>query len=128
MGDAFVLKPHGLLRRPHVFLLDTFCGELFHIEGSWDEFKRRAANPDSDVASWLKYDLLCEHFAAGTVLQHGECFSAKIPAFLGGKYETDNFAPMHWRMHLSIAGQLYSQVRDLPAGTRINGIDFKWDG
>lgn len=125
MGDVFLLKPHGLLRKPKVFLLDTSFGQLLALECSWESFKERIARPDSEVATWLKYDLLCALHSAGRVLQPGQCFSPKVAPFLGGKLDVENFEPADWRVHLDVAGQIFAQVKDLPPGTPITGIEIQ---
>lgn len=126
MGDFFLLKPHGFLRRPHVFLLDAFAGQCHLVSDTWEDFKRRMAAPDLEATSWLKFDLLCELRGAGQLLAEGQCFSATVPGFIGGRYELENFEPTPWRVHVNISGQLFEQVKDLPPGTPIHGIDIKW--
>jgi len=126
MGDVFLLRPHGLLRKEQVFLLDTGSGELLRVESGWQAFKQRMAQPDEEVAHWLKYDLLCDLRDAGKILEEGQCYSPAIPPLLGGKYDVSNFEPTPWRAHLQISGQICAQVKDLPPGTPITGIDIKW--
>ena len=126
MGDLFLLKPHGLLRRPHVFLLDTFAGQCLLVSDTWEDFKRRMAAPDHGVAAWLKFGLLCDLHDAGKTLTEGQCFSATIPGFIGGRFEIENFEPTPWRIHVHVSGQIFEQVKDLPPGTPITGIDVKW--
>lgn len=126
MGDVFLLKPRGLLRRPGVFLLDTASAQLNDLQSDWQTFKERImANPDKTVGLWLKYDLLAELTAMGKILHHGQCFSPTIPPFLGGPYQASNFEPTPWRVHLSILGQTFTQVKDLPPGTQISGFRIK---
>ena len=126
MGDLFLLRPHGLLRREQVFLLDTGSGELRHVGADWQTFKQRMANPDAEVADWLKFKLLCDLHDAGKILELGQCYSPTLPPLIGGKYDVANFEPTSWRLHLQVTGQICAQVKDLPPGTPITGIDIKW--
>lgn len=63
MGDVFLLRPHGLLRKEQVFLLDTGSGELLRVELT----KRAASLPSRSTTS----PLADEGFAA---------LSARFPA------------------------------------------------
>jgi len=72
---------------------------------------------------WLKYDLLCALHSAGAALGQGQCFSPKIAPFLGGKMDVENFQPTDWRVHLSVSGQIFEQVKDLPHGTPITKVE-----
>jgi hypothetical protein len=40
--------------------------------------------------------------------------------------EPDNFECTSWRVHLMPLGQIHEQVKDLPPGTPITGIDIVW--
>lgn len=127
MGDVFLLRPHGLLRKEQVFLLDTGSGEMLRVESDWQAFKQRMAHPDAEVAVWLKFDLLCDLHDAGKILEPGQCYSPTIPPCIGGKYDVSNFEPTPWRAHLQTSGQIFAQVKDLPPGTPITGFDIKWE-
>jgi hypothetical protein len=123
MGDVFVLRPKGMFGGQEVCLLDTYSGELRFVEKDWESFKERMAAPDEAVSEWLKFDLLCELHEAGAELRSEHCFSPTIPPIIGGKFEPSNLSSTPWRVHLSILGQIHRQVRDMPPGTRITGID-----
>jgi hypothetical protein len=122
MGDLFIVKPAGWFGKEDVCLLDTCSGQQRSVSSDWDSFKRRMAAPDAEVSDWLKFGLLCDLYATGSMLSEGECFAPKIPPILGGKIEPSNFAPTKWRVHVTISGQIYRQVKDLPPGTRITRI------
>jgi hypothetical protein len=49
----------------------------------------------------------------------GRCFCLKIPAVLGGKYELENLATISILELISFAGDLASQIKDLPVGTNV---------
>jgi hypothetical protein len=125
MGDLFLLKPTGWFQKQKVYLLDTYSGQTRPIESDWASFKKRMAQPDTEVSEWVKYDILCDLHAAALTLSPGECFSPKIPMILGGAFEPDNFSATDWRVHISISGQIHQQVKDLPAGTPISGIHIE---
>ncbi|WP_180537307.1 hypothetical protein [Micrococcus luteus] len=56
-------------------------------------------------------------------LRPGTCMGVKVPPFLGGAEEPENrevdSLETHWMWH----GTLYAQLRDMPEGTRIVGVD-----
>ena len=127
MGDLFVLKPVGFFGKQEVWLVDTYAGVQHLVAPDWATFKQRIASPDLEVSEWLKFDLLCEIQAAGSVLSRGECYSPTIPPVIGGKFECANFTATPWRAHIGASGQIHHQVKDLAPGTSINGIDVKWE-
>jgi hypothetical protein len=49
----------------------------------------------------------------------GRCFCLKIPAVLGGPYERDNIGTISLAELISFAGDLGSQIKDLPDGTKV---------
>jgi hypothetical protein len=127
MGDLFVLKRSGFLGKQEVWMIDTYSGTQVAVAPDWATFKKRIASPDEEVSDWLKFDLLCELREAGLVLSRGECFSPTIPPVVGGCFDCANFTATSWKVHIGISGQIHYQVKDLPAGTRINGFDIKWE-
>ena len=120
MGDLFIVSASK------VFLLDTYAGEMLKIVDDWSTFKARTANPDEEVSIWFKYDLLHELLDQGMFLSLGQCFSPIVPPVIGGKYEPGNFMPTPWLAHVSGMGQVHQQVRNLPPGTKIAGINIEW--
>ncbi len=49
----------------------------------------------------------------------------KVPMFLGGELEPDNFALLARDVYWEICTQLRSQIDDLPAGTSIDSVRFE---
>jgi hypothetical protein len=122
MGDFIVLKPMGLLRRNYVCLLDTYTGTIDRIAESWEAFKELLDTSELPL-TWFKADLVAQLRARGLMLSQGQCYSPIHPPILGGSYEVDNFEAVPWRVHVGIMGQIHEQVKDLPPGTPITGID-----
>ena len=125
MGDLFLVKPTGLLRRQSVFLLDTSAGSFEHVASSWDAFRELIAAPSEDVADWFKLSLVVALRDAGIVLSMGQCYSAIHPLALGGSIGIDNFEQCSWQLHVGLMGQIHQQLRNVPAGTRVTGISVK---
>ena len=51
------------------------------------------------------------------------CYCLKIPAILGGLYETDNIGTVQIVELISFAGDLAEQIDDLPDGAQ---VEFKF--
>ena len=52
-------------------------------------------------------------------LPEGRCYCLKVPAPLGGAYETDNIGTDSLREIVSFSGEIARQIRDLPNGASI---------
>lgn len=53
-------------------------------------------------------------------LKPEECYSMKVSAALGGKYEVNNFKISNTIVTISFAGQIGRQIADVPNGTEIS--------
>ena len=118
LGDLFLREHDG-----SVWLLDTIEGKYYAVAESielWQEL----LHDHERVEAWLMPQFVEALYAAGLVLKAGECFSATIPAILGGKFTPENWQPTSWRVHFWSPGQIHEQVKDLPPGTQITNIKF----
>jgi len=121
MGDLFLHRPPGLLRRSGVFLLDTYEGTFEQVAPDYETLKELLERDDL-VSRWLRPVLVKQLKDCQLVLEEGQCYSPKVLPVLGGKMDTANFAATDWEVHLSITGQIHRQVKDLPPGTPIKGF------
>ena len=62
----------------------------------------------------------------GLILAPGQCYSPIHPPVLGGEMVPENFELVSWRVHFYVVGQIHEQVRNLPEGTPITGINIDW--
>jgi hypothetical protein len=115
LGDVFMVLDDA------VYFLDTLDGTFTQVASSVEQWKCDLENVER-VDGWFLpgfVHLLREH---GAPLMAGEVYSPTIPPVLGGAMSVDNFTPSTWRMHLHVLGQIHEQVRDLPAGAKIDAI------
>ncbi|MEL6108826.1 MAG: T6SS immunity protein Tdi1 domain-containing protein [Planctomycetota bacterium] len=118
LGDLFLVDADGL-----VHWLDTGTGQLTRVADSAAQFKERMQQPEN-ANEWFVPQLIGDLIEAGAVLQPGECYSCDVPLGLGGELRPENVKPTDILVHFSMAGQIFSQVHDLPPGTKIDKITF----
>ncbi len=116
MGDLFLSAEDG-----KIWFLHTTYGKLIPIADSaqaldklWDDrLQRRYV-----LSAYMVRDLRNQ----GVVLGPGQCYSWKVPLFLGGDRSAQNIEITDLHVHVSILGQLHEQCHDLEAGTTINDL------
>ncbi len=64
-------------------------------------------------------------FTAGLDLGTDEVFIFIPPPILGGGIAVENIEKMDFVVALNLAGQLHSQLKDLPAEATISGFEFR---
>lgn len=106
-----------------ILLLEPGIGEVLQIPCGLDTFhdgllleERDATAAYSFFQKWLA--------AGGTAPGYEECVGYKKPLYLGGVDEVTNLELGDFEVYWSICGQLLSQVRNLPPGTRIGGVSL----
>jgi hypothetical protein len=115
-GDIFAVFEDG-----SVHLLDVGRGIIERLADSREHFIDRM-DQDGNGEGWLLTRLVDECVAAGMKLKENQCYGFKIPPILGGDYEVENVEVTDLSVHYSLQGQICRQVRDLPPGTKINGV------
>jgi hypothetical protein len=122
-GDA-------LLRNPtdgSIHFLDVIAGKVERIAEDESSFEALVAAPENSER-WLMTDIVDGQASIGMRPRTNECLSFKKPPVLGGQLEPDNFETCDALVHLSIAGQIHQQVKDMPPGTKIGQIKIKRPG
>lgn len=119
IGDMFLSNVAG-----NIFWLDTGTGKLQEIASSVADFKQFIQQREC-ADKWFVPQLVGDLITSGVRLLPGQCYSYKVPPFLGGELAVDNFTPTDLSVHFSVLGQLYRQVKDLPAGTKISDIKIE---
>src|SRR5689334_24294074 len=80
-----------------------------------------AAAPDE----LLRTDLFAEWQARNPPPPgEGQCVRYRLPLFLGGADSVENLEAVNLEVYWSIHGQIWLQVKDLPPGTPITGINL----
>lgn len=119
MGDVFVQDATGA-----VHFLDAGDGTLQHVADDMETFESRLEDQAFVVRHFFPGRIV-ELLEAGRRLGPLEIFSYARPLVLGGQDEADNIEPLDIHVHLSLLGQIHEQVKDLPEGTVIDGIEFE---
>jgi hypothetical protein len=119
-GDVFVQDTED----DSVHFLDIAAGELKPVATSPDEFRRLLEDRDF-VMVHFSVELIADLRQQGRTLAQGQLYSFKKAPPLGGQYVLDNFEPTSIEVHFSLLGQIHEQVRKLPPGTKIKGLQLK---
>jgi hypothetical protein len=118
VGDLFLRDT-----TERVYWLNTGDGTLTEVADGIEKFKEKLQDQDA-VSDWFLVDLISALKTEGKKLQTGQVYSYKKLIVLGGDYSPENFEPTDIEVHFSFAGQIHRQVKDLPAGTKINSVKF----
>lgn len=116
LGDLFLRDEGGAIH-----FLDLMCGELKQVATSQDQFDSLCDNREQR-RSWFAGHLVMELRKLHGDVPAGQCFSCKVPLFLNGQLEVENFQVCDIPVHYSVLGQLHAQTRHLPTGTRIGSV------
>jgi Domain of unknown function (DUF1851) len=60
----------------------------------------------------------------GLVLASGQIYDYTVAPALGGELGLDNVQTIDFVVGVNIAGQLHRQIKDLPPGTSISGVEL----
>lgn len=118
-GDVFLKAKAG-----SVAWLDVTSGSVSVVAASEQEFLELARGPDN-LDRWFMRNVVDHQAAIGMSPARNQCISFVQPVVLGGKLESTNLELTDAAVHLSIAGQIHRQVKDLPPGTKISGVSFE---
>ncbi len=124
MGRQFALDHSRTeIGQPEVALLDPATAEIFEIPCGYTDFHKveMVQFPNETIEydkykEWLSY--------GGEQPSYGECVCHKVPLFLGGKDDFDNLEITDLEVCWGMTGQIATQARDLPVGTKINRVNI----
>jgi len=105
------------------WFLDSLEGTLTTIATTRNDLQA-ILDGEHGQDQYLLGDLVMAADRLGIHLQSNEVYDFTVPPILGGKAEVDNIVAMDFVVSLHMASQLHKQVRDLPPGTRIAGVQF----
>lgn len=117
-GDVFLRRVDG-----SIAFLDTYVGSCTTVAQSYEQWKTMLDDPDR-LEAWFRGGLIEELLTAGLRREPAECFSPYLPQIVGGTWEPSNFHACDLLVHLYMLGQIHRQVKDLPAGTKISGLEI----
>src|SRR5262249_45735612 len=101
--------------------LDVTAGSVTVVARDEKAFLELSKDP-RNADRWFMTSVIDGQAALGMVPGKNQCVSYIKPPVLGGKLTPDNLELTHLSVHLSIAGQIHHQVKDLPPGTKISGV------
>lgn len=123
MGDAFLRDPAD----GSIHFLDTVSGTVERVADDEADFEAVIVSGDN-ADRWLMREVVGMQAMLGMLPGPEQCLSFKTPPVLGGQLLPDNFDVNSLLVHLSFAGQLHGQIKDLPEGAPIPQLQFKVPG
>jgi hypothetical protein len=106
-----------------VLLLESSDGRVIPLAPSREAFANAAALP-AHREQWLSASFAAACRGAGLVPGPGQCLSFEVPLVIGGAQEIENVKVADLLLHHHVLGQVHEQVRALPPGTVISGIQL----
>ncbi|MEN8637117.1 T6SS immunity protein Tdi1 domain-containing protein [Pseudoalteromonas distincta] len=117
-GDVFFESEDG------IYFLDSLGGTLDKVTDSKLQLQE-ILNTQDGQDHYLMSGLVVAARESGLTLEEGECYDFKVSPALNGTLELSNLQKMSFKVSLHISGQLTKQIKDLPPGTKINGVEFE---
>lgn len=116
-GDVVLLGHDG------IWLLDVIEGTL---ERCWsDVLDLAVALADDDGQDrHLLGGLVIGAHRRGLVPSPTEAYAFSPPPVLGGAIDLDHLVVEDWQVHLARTGRIFAEVRKLPPGTSVIGVDL----
>ena len=118
MGDVFAQTDSG-----EVCFVDVVGGEVIPVCDSSEAFEE-ALDDDEFIDEFFYPERVQELRNAGLKLSGRNVYSHKLPLVVGGEDEAANFETTDAVVHVSIHGQIYRQIKDLPDGAEIGEIEI----
>lgn len=115
-GDVFLEGDDGAL-----WFLNTLNGTLERLWPDAATFQTALANAYTDDRFFMAALAQSAH-EAGLIPGPTDILSFRTPPVLGGALALDNLEVSNFEVTVSFAGQIHSQVRHLPPGTKISGV------
>lgn len=125
LGRQFALDGQRMENgEPMVLMIDPGVGEILDIPCNFANFH------NNELVEYEDEALASEMFRAwrGSGQPgpgHNECVAHKVPLFLGGADELDNYELTDMSVCWELAGQLLAATKGLPEGTKIGSIKIE---
>ncbi|WP_444917800.1 T6SS immunity protein Tdi1 domain-containing protein [Microbulbifer sp. JMSA003] len=117
LGDAFI---QNVKTNEVEFLSTTLCQVEF-IAKDGEEFLSKLQDSEF-VSGFMGAKFVRSLIESGKSLSKYMIYSIKIPLFLGGEIDVENFEITDIEVHFSISGQFHKKVQGLPEGTPIESV------
>jgi hypothetical protein len=124
-GRLYLLATNKKIRNgePPVVLLNPAAAEVAVLDYTFAEFLGEAIA--ADWRKLLEVDRLDEwRVAGGRTPSPDECIAPNVPLFLGGSTKIADLEVSSLVVAVSMAGQMWEQVKHLPPGTPISGVSL----
>ena len=108
-----------------VIMLDPATGEDFEMRQDILSFHEE--DLAMDVDNMLAYELfknILSHYKISDI-RFSECLGYRIPLFLGGIDNIDNYEKSDLEVYWHIHSQIFNKIRIIPSGTPINSIKIE---
>jgi hypothetical protein len=119
-GDVFLVSSDGW------WFLDLVEGTLSQLWATGEELEAVLNTPDGQ-AKYLLGGLAAEAEALGVTPSESEVYTFAVPPVLGGSIAVENVSVLDFAVAVDLLGQIHDQVRQLPPGARVTGIDISSD-
>lgn len=116
LGDMFLRVSNG-----QVYWLDTVRGSLDQVASSLDEYQQ-LLRTEEKAYQWFSVNLIAALKSKGIIPGPDQCYSFKHFPILGGAVDPSNIELTNVYVHFGMLGEIHKQVKDLPPGTKIKGI------
>ena len=97
-------------------------GDVLVIPATFASFHDGTLIDQTEEALAKQFFVEWRSSAKGRVINASECVGYQVPLFLGGRDNVENLEVQDAAVYLDICGQLWSQVKGLPPGSKISGI------
>jgi len=121
MGRQFCLSTSSDI----LFMFDPATGESFELRQALtllhdEDF----VNDTDDMLSINLFNKALTFYKIDNI-GYNECLGYKVPLFLGGKDDIENYELQDIEVYWHIENQLYNKVKDMPEGTKIGNIKIE---
>ncbi len=119
-GDVFLCDT----RDGAVHFLDVNGARLSRVTDTAQAFEEKLAD-SAFAADYVNLRLIEDLRQQGKLLKEGEVYGFRIPLSLGGELTLENVEVTDLAVHLSLAGQIGCQLKDVPDGAPIGKLDIR---
>lgn len=121
MGRQFCLSTSNDI----LFMFDPATAESFELRQTLTLLHNEDFVNDTDNMLSINLFNKVLTFYKLQSIGYNECLGYKVPLFLGGKDNIDNYELQDMEVYWYIENQLYNKVKDLPVGTKIGNIKIE---
>jgi hypothetical protein len=121
MGRQFCLSTSNDI----IFMFDPATGESFELRHTLAILHNEDfVNDADDMLSISLFNKALSFYKINSI-GYNECLGYKVPLFLGGKDDIENYELQDIEVYWHIENQLYNKVKHMPEGTKIRNIKIE---